>query len=543
MKNIKSKILPALLSLLLIGCSADESSDTYDTTSENKPAGAVTATPDKGNSSDKNNDYSTSGVLPVLNITSKDNPNSLDFVTEPVNEYVSSSIASWTPGYKIPPAPYYEACTITLTDADGKTLIGGVDADVKVRGNWTTSYDKKPLRIKFAEKQNLLGLNDGAEMKNWVLLAEYKDASMLRNITAFDIAEGLLEDEGLYVSDAQFVEVVINEEYWGLYVLAEYQQINSDRIAITEAEVDYQGTDIGYFLEYDGYYKEEPELQSFFVDYADNAPLLPFDGDNNPSETIRPLNEGRWDKKTDTGITIKSDIYSQEQHDFIESYINNVYRIMYYAAYEDKAYIFNEDYSAISESTDITPQQAVEAVVNVESLADIYILNEIACDADIYWSSFFMDVDFGAGGDKKLRFEAPWDFDSAFGNKNRCVKGTGFYAANIVWDVNDQYEAINPWLAVLMHEEWFKEIIREEWSEAYNSGVFSTAYNTIILSTSQYSTAFENNESRWHSITQNTAESEWSNYVRECDTHREMSQHFENWLRTRIDFLNEYWHN
>ena len=45
-----------------------------------------------------------------------------------------------------------------------------MQAQVKVRGNWTTSYEKKPLRIKFAEKQSMGELNGGQAFKNWLLL-------------------------------------------------------------------------------------------------------------------------------------------------------------------------------------------------------------------------------------------------------------------------------------------------------------------------------------------------------------------------------------
>ena len=127
------------------------------------------------------------------------------------------------------------------------------------------------------EKQSLPGMNDGASFKNWVLLAEYKDASMLRNKSALEIAGEILDKDGLYASDAEFVEVNINDEYWGVYLLAEMQQINENRINITEVEKDYQGTDMGYLLEFDGNYLNEEPLQQFYVDYHDNAPLTPFD--------------------------------------------------------------------------------------------------------------------------------------------------------------------------------------------------------------------------------------------------------------------------
>ena len=69
-----------------------------------------------------------------------------------------------------------------------------------------------------------------------------------------------------------------------------------------------------------------------------------------------------------------------------------------------------------------------------------------------------MNVDFGEKGNKKLTFEAPWDFDSAVGNRDRCADGTGFHCANLVWDVNSEYQTVNPWLTVLAYEEWFRNV-------------------------------------------------------------------------------------
>lgn len=521
MKRINFFLLLVFIVLSLCSCKDGTAS----------PEGNITTSFEAGNG------------IPLLSITTNNSSeDALDFVTKPVAGLVAEQIASWTPNYEMPPAPYYEECQITLTDADGTVTLSDLDAQVKVRGNWTTTYDKKPLRLKFTEKQNLLGLNDGAEMKNWVLIAEYKDTSMLRNKTALAIAREILGKDSLYVADACFVEVEINGEYWGVYLLTEYQQINPNRVDITEATKGYEGTDIGYFMEFDGYYTNEDPLQSFYVNYASNAPLVPFDGQESSGKTITCLGKG-YNNSKDVGITIKSDIYSQQQHDFIASYVNNVYRIMYAAAYEDKAYVFNSDYTELLESAMLSPQEAVKRVVDINSLADMYIISELTCDADIYWSSFFMDVDFGEGGNKKLTFEAPWDFDSAMGNKDRCSDGTGFYAANIVWDVNNEYQTINPWLAVLMHEEWFQKVISDKWIAAYNSGVFERAYAMITEDTEQYSEAFDRNYAKWNNISDKSAfANELSTKSAGCQTHAEASAYLLEWLKSRVEFLNGYWH-
>ena len=265
MKKATQIFSAALAALMLCSCSASKNPNT-------------------------NNSTSSAGALPVLSIetVSKDE-NVMDFVTEPVAGHVSQLIASWTPGYKIPPEPYYEDCIITLRDTDGSTLLDSSEGRVKVRGNWTTTYDKKPLRIKFTEKQSLLGLNDGAEQRNWLLLAEYKDASMLRNRAALYASREIMKEDGLFAADSQLVSVEINGEYYGVYLLSDMQQVSSHRVNITEPETGYTGTDIGYFMEYDGYFYNEDELHGFPLDFADNAPLTPFDGEGGGGRTIDPL--------------------------------------------------------------------------------------------------------------------------------------------------------------------------------------------------------------------------------------------------------------
>ncbi|MBR5722763.1 MAG: CotH kinase family protein [Oscillospiraceae bacterium] len=540
MKSYQKTVLPALLCMLLCGCTA---------AGNPKPEQSSAPVQENSNSSSSADPAAVQqpldGNMPmiVIDTVSKD-PNVMDFVTKPVARHVATMIASWTPGYIMPPEPYYEASRVYMTDPHSDVLPAAVDAEVKVRGNWTTNYPKKPLKLKFGEKIGLGQLADNECFKNWLLLAEYKDGSMLRDKTALHIAQEILKPDGLYASDCTLTEVQINGEYWGVYLLTEPIQVNKNRVAITEPEKDYQGTDIGYLLEFDGYFYNEEPLHQFHVDYADNAPLRSYDGGEG-KRTMTCLPKDKKDVKRDIGMTIKSDIYSQEQHDFIASYVNNVYKIMYAAAYEDKAYQFNADFTEITETKDLTPQQAVEQVVNVDSLADAYIIAELTCDADIYWSSFYMDADFGPDGDRRLTFEAPWDFDSSMGNKDRCVDGTGFYAGSIVPDVDTYtYETINPWLAVLMFEDWYQDVIREKWTRAYDSGVFSRAIEQIGKDKELYADAFTRNYEKWNNIRENGAfKQELSRPARNCKTHGEAADFLAEWLTKRVDFLNDAWHS
>lgn len=558
MKRLISAAAALMVVLTMAGCSSGNTDD-----KEKKSSSAESAAENKADNKSGNEDtdggsdtqdlpeVTPAAGIATISIVTDDagEADSLDFITETVSGHISELIASWDDDYVIPPEPVYKECSITLYDENAKAVSEGLRGNVKVRGNWTTTYDKKPLRIKFDEKQSMLGLNDGAEMKNWLLLAEYKDGSMLRDKASLQMARAILGQDGLYAADTQLVDVIVNGKYWGVYLLTEQQQVNPDRVNITDPEKDYAGTDIGYFMEFDGYFYNEDDLHQFYMDYNRNAPLKPYDGNDGGGRTMQVLGSGdEEDPKKEVGITIKSDIYSVEQHDFIANYTNNVYNIMYRAAYEGEAWVFDDNYKTISRSDKITPQEAVEKVVNVDSLADMYIISELTCDADIYWSSFYMDADFGEGGDKKLTFEAPWDFDSGLGNKDRCADGTGYYAANIVPDVNGgangggEYDTINPWLAVLMYEDWFRDIISAKWTAAYDAGVFTEALDTIESDKAKYKDAFERNYSRWDNLVHNESfAGELTNRAKNCKTQEEAADYLHEWLSARVEFMNGEW--
>ena len=545
-RKIASAGLTALLiGLALCGCSAKTDEDPLIQITEpavTETTAPVTETcpatePPTQKTEQPTTEEETRPPLPVLSVTTKrQDKHALDFAEKPVTSYIADEAARKLLDLRQYPAPYYEACFVTLTDPEGNILPEQAYADIRVRGNWTTYYDKKPLRIRFEDKQSMLSLHEGEAMKHWVLLAEYKDPSCLRNKTALSVSREILAPHGLYAADAQLVEVEINGQYWGVYLLTEQQEVNKHRINITKPDPENPNdTKIGYLLEYDGYASHEDDLHQFKVTYADNAPLTPYDGNGGRIGVVYPLRHGWDDTKKNVGFSIKSDILSQAQHDFIASYTDNVYRILYAAAYEQKAFRFNEDFTAI-EPAEITPQQAVEAVIDVQSLADMYILSELLCDADLNWSSFFMDVDFGEGGSRKLRFEAPWDFDSAMGLKDRCKDGKGFYAANAIPDLENENCTINPWLAVLAYEDWFRDIVRDTWSRAYDDGVFDRAVEAVGTDTEAFAEAFARNAERWEKKSGSAQKNE------EAVSQQEAADALAEWLRTRVDFLNRYWY-
>lgn len=413
--------------------------------------------------------YITSHPFPIIKINSADGNN--DFVTEPIAKHVKESQMSWGDYSNAgAPDPYYVDCEIF----EGDTSKGM--AEVKVRGNWTTVYDKKSLRIKFKKgnEQNLGGLHGGAAYKNWVLLAAFKDASLLRDAVGFRMYRDLFPG---YASDAKLVELEVNGVNFGVYILAEQQE--AKRLNLTEPEGKAVNTDIGYLIEFDSYYYTEKEEERFEIDYLGEIK----DYAGNPLKNIQ------------NGYTIKSDVNGIEQHDFIADYMNKVWKICYEAVYNKKYYKFTSDYKLEEYdpegiNDDAKSEKCVGAVIDLGSLADMYFYNEVVCDPDLYFSSFFMNVDFGEGKDKKLYFNAPWDFDSTMGNKSFAIFDVSNeapekqnmslinerYAALCQTDVNCNDERIhaNPWMVIFIRTNWFQDIIKTRCENIDNTYIGST---------------------------------------------------------------------
>jgi len=480
--------------------------------------------------------YNVTGLLPVIEITTSSG--NADSITIPVSRYVAETLASFIPNYVIPPEPYYEECTISITDVNGSNLVDKASANVKVRGNFSSNYAKKPLQIKFNEKQSILGMNNNKKFKSWILLASYKDISLVRDVTSLSLARAMFNNE-YFASDTRYVEVTVNGEYMGVYIITEKPQLNKGRINGSKASEGYEGTDIGYLLEYDSYAMLEKPLQKTFISFHDQAPLKIYDGEGGKEEYAP--NGGMENEY----ITIKSDVYSQAQHDFIGNFMDNVYNIMYEAAYNNKTFEFNEDYSEISENDNLTVREAIEKVVDVNSLVMTYILNEVVCNVDVSYSSFFMDVDFGTEGSKKLRFEAPWDFDLAYGNKGTyyCPDGQGLYAASKIFQTGTNTYTVNAWLTVLMYQDWYQDLIRSKWAELYKKGIFTDAVASIRENVKTYGKAFENSYQRWGESHYFDLSFELAPEIMELQSQAEQAEFVAQWLEKRIQFINNYWNN
>lgn len=148
---------------------------------------------------------------------------------------------------------------ISLYKPDGSIDYSGDLESINGRGNSTWEfYEKKPYSIKLKNEADLLNLGSA---NRWVLLSNAADSSNLRNKLVYDFADKI----GInYSPDCEWVDLYLNGEYYGLYLLSERNEIHKSRV-----DIDYDNSFL-VSLEYE--YKLAEQNRSYIV--TDNNQAL-----------------------------------------------------------------------------------------------------------------------------------------------------------------------------------------------------------------------------------------------------------------------------
>ena len=249
---------------------------------------------------------------------------------------------------------------------EGYESIGSASApltmEIKGRGNYSwTGFDKKPYRIKLADKQPLLGMK---KSKHFALLAHADDSNdrkgFMRNAVGFELSRMI----GMtYTPDARPLEVVLNGDYIGLYFLTEHIRVDKDRVNIVEQEdeeTDNEKITGGWLVEIDNY-------------------------DDDPHITIK---EGG---KTTMWITYKTpEVLSPQQ----EQYLIEQMKLIDNLVYGDKN------------------SEELWNYLDMDALAKFYIVQELTDNYESFHGSCYLYKELGEN--EKWYFGPVWDFGSSF---------------------------------------------------------------------------------------------------------------------------------
>lgn len=252
----------------------------------------------------------------------------------------------------------YAGTAVTLTDtANEENDLRVTNATFKGRGNssWVY-YEKKGYQIKFDKKTSVLGM---AKAKKWVLLANASDDSMMRNKLAFDLADQI----GMtYAPDGEYVDLWINGDYRGTYLICEKAEIGGSRLNLNDPK--------GVLMEQD---------EAFYA-----------------SEDI-------WIQNNSTGkhFVVKESV-TEDDPALLQEAVKD---------FDGALDVFME-YLATTPNGDIT-LDTLSRYIDVDSFLQYYLVNEYTLNRESVISSFYWYKD---GDQDALHIGPVWDFDTCMGN-------------------------------------------------------------------------------------------------------------------------------
>lgn len=236
------------------------------------------------------------------------------------------------------------------------TVFDNNQVEIRGRGNSTWAMPKRPYRLKFAEDVSILGM---PEARNYVLLAEYADKSLLRNTVTFKFSSLLENIE--HTPQTRVVEVYFNDAYHGVYTLTEHIEIHENKLSIdTIPNVE----DAGFFLELDQRFYQHGN--TIGVDGISVAGIPYVIKMPKPREDLTP-----------------------QQVAYIEQYIRDM-------------------------ETALTQKSGYENYLDIDNFIDYFIVHELFKNVDVGWGSVF----FYKRPSEVLKVGPIWDFDLAIGNAN-----------------------------------------------------------------------------------------------------------------------------
>ena len=273
----------------------------------------------------------------------------------------------------------YVTGTLTISnDLAGADVVYSGTMQIKGRGHSTWWMPKKPYRIKLDSKASLLGMPSS---KDWNLLANYCDKTLLRNALAFELSRRL----GMpWTPRNAFVEVFLNGRYDGAYQLTEKIKVATSRVNITSmTETDISGDALtgGYLMEVD----ERLDGLVWFRTNQ-NIPIVIHEPD--PAQTV--------------------------QTEYIRNYVKQAEDALFSGAFAD-------------------PALGWPAYFDAPTFVNWYLVNELLGSVDsVFFSSCWLYKDRL----NPLLFMGPvWDFDISMGNVNysSAVYPTGWWTRGGVW--------------------------------------------------------------------------------------------------------------
>lgn len=334
-----------------------------------------------------------------------------------------------------------EQAFVTVVNKDGsyEYVDYRYNSEIKVRGNATKAYAKKPFQIKLDTKTDIFGMG---ESKTWLLLANYDDQSLIRNSIMYKIGELL----GMRTTEFQMVDLFLDGEYYGVYLLCEKVNISSARLNIFELEKENDALNPTYS---ETAVKVTGGIPNTIITEYSYIP-----GVKNPADItggyLIELDNNYWSGElcyfiTENGshYVVKSPEYaSKEQVEYIATLFGEM----------EEAMMAKNGYNRLGKH--------YTEYVDIDSFVYAYIVAELGRNYDAGSSSMYFYKDVDKNGQVSKIYKGPlWDCDNTLGNihKNGASNPEGYWA-----------RGRSIWAGLTQHAE-FNQKVSQEFARVYDA--------------------------------------------------------------------------
>ncbi|MBB3838299.1 hypothetical protein FHS57_002304 [Runella defluvii] len=364
---------------------------------------------------------------------------------------------------------------------------------IEHRGSSSQFFPKKPYGFETRTetgddlKVSLLGM---PKESDWILNASYTDKTLMRDVLTYHLSNQM----GMYATRTKFVELVIDGDYKGVYILMEKIKRDANRVNIASLKpADNSGDALtgGYILKVD---KNTGSADAYW-----KSPY--------PANNLMEINIMlEYPKKDDI---------TTAQFEYIKNHFTNFEHTLNGPNFKD-------------------PTNGYAKYIDVNTFVDYFLLTELTYNIDAYRLSVFFYKDRDSR-DSKIKMGPAWDYDHSYGNANYC-KGweTNHWAYDFVREFCPQDDKQTPtWWARLLQDREFCLKVRERWQQLRqnqwtNSNISSFVnQNVALLGESQV-----RNFQRWPLL----GEWIWPNYYW-GNTYQEEIDWFKNWTEQRLSWL------
>lgn len=368
---------------------------------------------------------------------------------------------------------------------------------IEIRGATSAGYPQKPYSF---ETRNEDGSNNNVSLvdlpveNDWILISNYNDKSFMRNM----LAQHLFELMGEYGPRTKLCEVLLNDDYQGVYAFTEKIKVDNDRLDIASLNPDENAGDSltgGYILE------------------------LAYHNNNNSWELgYSPLDHPDYDVHM-VYKHPKPDVITQQQKDYIAAFVDSMETALY-----------GPDFAS--------EELGYRQFLDIESFIDYFLINELSRNNDGFKKSRYFHKDkYSNGG--KLKAGPTWDFDWAWKDMWSCnifenQDGSGW--AHLINNCpTDNY--CPDWYVRLQQDTTYNNYMRCRWEE-YREDFLNMDYIEYYADSiaDLVDEAQARHYQKWPFLGVNTGAPEIDPIA---ETYAEEVEKFKNWISLRIDWLDE----